>query len=349
MVLKRERLCKFNNNICLFYQSGANFKFIYTRYNEYVSYLDKLLETMSTFKSADIFNLLIGVFVQEEHHIHEEAINRNVEAFTNGLGQKKFMKVADYCFRYVLLCKHTSILTLNSILTRREFKNEHNNILQRHKLAQLIISLLIGVDDRAVEAFYVKNIVYIMSVIQEPLTSTSSKQLADWNLKADCLRLFQALFDRLPEENLQEDGAINDVWVKAKENRDSKKMAAKVMNAFKYIFSTALLPEGSAHDGRRGAQYLYNKSVFNAALSIALCVGKNPNQFFSLIRRDKGSETYIWDYLIDATQKIHLPTELDQPLVNTQLDELREKAGYSSERGERNIAYMNSVALTGSR
>jgi DNA-dependent protein kinase catalytic subunit len=56
---------------------------------------------MSTFKSVDIFNLLIGVFVQEEHHIHEAAIRRNVEDFTNGLGLRKFMEVAEYCFRYV--------------------------------------------------------------------------------------------------------------------------------------------------------------------------------------------------------------------------------------------------------
>jgi hypothetical protein len=67
-------------------------------------------------------------------------------------------------------------------------------MLQRRKLSQLIVSLLVGVDDRAVEAFYVKNIVDIMFVIQRDLITNPSKQIADWNEKADCLCLIKISF-----------------------------------------------------------------------------------------------------------------------------------------------------------
>jgi hypothetical protein len=63
--------------------------------------LDKLLDTMAKFKSAEIFNMLIGVFVQEEHHIHEEAIKKFLENFTVGLGLMTFTEVVDNCFTLV--------------------------------------------------------------------------------------------------------------------------------------------------------------------------------------------------------------------------------------------------------
>lgn len=53
---------------------------------------------MATFKCSEIFNLLTGVFVQEEHHIHEEAIKKYLKSFTVGLGLRRYMQVADYCF-----------------------------------------------------------------------------------------------------------------------------------------------------------------------------------------------------------------------------------------------------------
>lgn len=54
---------------------------------------------MATFKSSDIFNLLTGVFVQEENHIHGEAIRKYLKSFTIGLGLRHFMQVVEYCFR----------------------------------------------------------------------------------------------------------------------------------------------------------------------------------------------------------------------------------------------------------
>lgn len=83
--------------------SKENLNFIYVfflyRYNEIISYLDKLLDTMSKFKSVEIFNMLIGVFVQEQHHIHEEVIKKSLESFTVSIGLNKFLEVANMCFK----------------------------------------------------------------------------------------------------------------------------------------------------------------------------------------------------------------------------------------------------------
>lgn len=65
--------------------------------------------------------------------------------------------------------------------------------MQRRNLCELMISLTVGVDDRAVIAFYEKNIEYILATVQREIAS-SSKQLQDWVEKTDCLRLLQISF-----------------------------------------------------------------------------------------------------------------------------------------------------------
>lgn len=69
-------------------------------YNNYISTLDKLMGIMTTFKSVDMFKLLMVTFVQEKHHVHEEVIKKNISDFSKGLGLKSFLDITQNCFEY---------------------------------------------------------------------------------------------------------------------------------------------------------------------------------------------------------------------------------------------------------
>jgi hypothetical protein len=140
--------------------------------------------------------------------------------------------------------------------------------------------------------------------------------------------------------------AINQEWRKSNKNKDKKKLESAVIDSFVQMRKTPVLPIDNEN---RDAQLFYNRSLCNAAVSIAQCIGVIPKQFVFLFAKDSSYNSYIWDCVIDKYEKIHLPLELHKPLVKIRLNDLREKSGYSAEKEERNIAYMNSVALTGSR
>ncbi|RCH77999.1 hypothetical protein CU098_002551, partial [Rhizopus stolonifer] len=67
-------------------------------YNNYIPILDKLLDTMVTFKSVLIFKLLKGIIVREKHHIHEQAIRESIAKFAKNLGLFSFLEVSQSCF-----------------------------------------------------------------------------------------------------------------------------------------------------------------------------------------------------------------------------------------------------------
>jgi hypothetical protein len=56
---------------------------------------------MTTFKSVAMFKLLKVTFVQEEHHVHDEAIKKNIADFSKGLGLKSFLDITQDCFEFV--------------------------------------------------------------------------------------------------------------------------------------------------------------------------------------------------------------------------------------------------------
>lgn len=240
-------------------------------------------------------------------------------------------------------------------MPNREFKNEHNNIVQRHNLAELIISLSVGVNDRAVIEFYEKHIEDIMCVIQREPTSIPGKQVDDWSEKASCFRLIQALYDRLPKHYLSDQSnSVYTRWTTSAMNKAQGKARAKFTAAITHAFGSlrkiAIVPHVvGSDDGRRNAQFLYNRSVYNTTASMVLCIGTNTNQGNLFFLQDSVYHTYTWEFVIDTTQKIHLGIQLEKPLIKSRLNDLRVMSGFSGEKNERNIAYMSSVALSGSR
>lgn len=194
-----------------------------------------------------------------------------------------------------------------------------------------------------------------MSVIQRDLATNPNKQVDDWNEKSDCFRLIQALYDRLPKSYLSDQSnSIYDKWTTSTKNKAQEKARPKftsvITHAFGSLRKTPILPPALGNDnGRRNAQFLYNRSVYNATASMVLCIGTNKTQGNLFFLQDSVYNTYPWEYVIDTTQEIYLGIQLEKPLLKSRLDDLRSTSGYSAEKNERNIAYMASAALSGSR
>lgn len=122
------------------------------------------------------------------------------------------------------------------------------------------------------------------------------------------------------------------------------------MQAFGSLRNTPILPHLSGSDNeRRDSQFLYNRAVYNATASIVLCIAEKLPQASMFFLQDRIYNTYPWEYVIDTTEDIHLGIQLKKPMVKSKLDELKAMSGYSTERNEKNISYMASAGLSGSR
>ncbi|KAI8352478.1 hypothetical protein EDC96DRAFT_546617 [Choanephora cucurbitarum] len=293
-------------------------------YNEYVGVLDKLLDTMATFKSVMIFKLLKVTFVQEEKHIHEAAINKSIERFSRNLGLNSFLSISQDCFDL--------------------FKDDNYLLMHRRNLIELIIFLFANAEDNHIVAFFEKNISYILgfAVAAEDKTKFVINKPLDWGLRACCLRLIQVMYERLPKEHVDKDSRINQAWLKSPENTRKKIMHASVLGVFTYMRNSTSYEKPK--DGR--AEYFsYTQATVNAMIAALLRMSDKPGlyeQFFC-----KGTYSYIWDDIIDSTHKLHLVLELDQPMPKQRVKDLAIRAGHSTHDDETS-KYMSSIDLKGS-
>ncbi|RCI04461.1 hypothetical protein CU098_001246, partial [Rhizopus stolonifer] len=294
-------------------------------YNEYISVLDKLLNTMITFKSAMIFKLLKVTFIQEEHHIHEQVITSSVESFSKNLGLGSFLDITQSCFEL--------------------FKSNDYVLMHRKNLVELIISLFTNANDNHVIAFYERNISYILGAATavEDKTRVVVDKALDWGFRACCLRLVQVMYERLSKEDLDKGSRLNQAWLSSKENTRKKIMHASLLGVFTAMRNDTAMEKPV--EGRNEYFY-YNQATVNAMMAALLRMSDKPGlyeQFFC-----KGSYSYIWSDIIDTRDRIYLTLELDQPMPKKRIHDLSIKSGQQPLEIDQTKGYMASMDLIGS-
>ncbi|KAI7908116.1 uncharacterized protein BX663DRAFT_493038 [Cokeromyces recurvatus] len=282
-----------------------------TRYNEFITILDKLLETMTTFKSVVIFNLLLSTFAKLENHTHEEAIKRSLEKFSKTLGKKSFLEVTGSCLSI--------------------FKDENYLLQYRQSLLDVVIILLTNSDENNLVSFYERNISFIMGVVQKKLTDCIKDQPIELTIKS-CYK----------------NRPIDKIWLDSEENIEKRHLQSDIISTFTSMLRTASPSLNMEKSEHWNAQLKYNQAVFNTTAAFALLLADKENFYNSFFCEESRTNSYIWRKIIDITQPLSLKLELDQPLIKSKLEGIKSIMGYNANNEERNISYMSSIALTGS-
>ncbi|CEP16992.1 hypothetical protein [Parasitella parasitica] len=299
-------------------------------YNIIISTLDKLLVPMVTFKSVALFDLLKVTFIQETHHIHEEAIKASIQKFSQELGLNSFLSITQSLMEF--------------------FKNAEYNIEHRNNIAQVLLVLLNSANEGHVVEFFKRHLCYIMGFISNG-SHRDADSTDDLHMKANCLCFMQAYFNLISKNAIDINSSLDEIWTTSSENKDKKPVKAHILQTFKTLLNQMAHSLEELAEDRRNAILRYNQEAFNAFATYVLRASDNAKMYRALFtqmqRKPSGSFFYFWDELVDPTQPIYLEIQLSQPLVKKRL----EKSSISSRKFTKHASalyYMDSIDIMGS-
>jgi hypothetical protein len=164
---------------------------------------------------------------------------------------------------------------------------------------------------------------------------------------------FYVFYELLGREHVDKDGDLDKLWQNSAKNyhkpnqNKRNNIQSVIIDALVTLRKSGSFNDESLPKDRREAVLRYNRAVFNAAVALVLRVSDKAPFYNNLFGIQSGM--YVWNQIVDTTEPLNLKLELDQPLVKTRLEDLRAISGRKTGKKEQGIAYMASIALTGSR
>lgn len=154
---------------------------------------------------------------------------------------------------------------------------------------------------------------------------------------------------------MDKDSALNNSWRDSAENKvyvkgEKLTLSSELIHAYKEMRKDRTLSTLQASDWElREALLGYNQAVLNASLAFSLLASPKEAYFATVLGIQNGKP--IYDFIVDSTKQIYLKIQLDQPPVKVRLKELGSVSRRASDLDVKpqNIAYMASIALSGSR
>ncbi|KAI8973302.1 hypothetical protein BDF20DRAFT_642803 [Mycotypha africana] len=219
----------------------------------------------------------------------------------------------------------------------------------------MVITFLSSASEKFIMEFFKRNIVYIMKIIQQDLPYNASERITALHQKVGCLQMVKAFYELLPNDATKTGSELDTMWVDSNDNTAQQHKQREIKNTL-YTTFTSMREEPLASDLRKEAEddrkaiLCYNQAVLNAFIAFSLRFAVKEALFVKIFgKAGKFSRQYIWNSVVDVTHTICLKLELDQPLVKSRLQDLHAASGKLPSDDERNITYMASIALTGSR
>ncbi|KAI8145657.1 hypothetical protein BJV82DRAFT_554475 [Fennellomyces sp. T-0311] len=293
-------------------------------YNDYINALDKLLGIMSRFNTIWIFQILFPMFVQEANHIHSDAMRKHIGIFAKHLGPSEFKKTIDICFNL--------------------FKDTSQEMAWRQATINLIIWLFALVPEGHVIHFYVDNIRYIMSIVEEDLLRRGSDQeiIDDMEEKMCGFRLMQAMYEKLPAIDVH---GQNSEIVKAfvggiDQEGQGRKLTNELVKNAHNAKKRREAPE--SNPDIVDARLRYHRVAYNAITAAILRTQKAEKFFAGFLLRSNPNEP-LWENIVDTTVVFNLPAQLPKRMERIRLEEFKRRADTEKEEIEDEAKYMASI------
>ncbi|CAI2170936.1 4833_t:CDS:10 [Funneliformis geosporum] len=294
----------------------------YSKLNEYLSILDKMLKTTVRSGSVSLFKILIPTFCRENDHVYGEEFQQQISKFVSKLSRSKYVDTMDIAYRY--------------------FTNPTYISFQRIIIEMILSPPLLKGPKIFVLDFYKKHINEIINLLEhDKYPRNVEEKVYGLNEKAGSLTLLQISLNIKRSEIVQ--AYCQGRPLKAKE------LTKKVMEKAHRIKSKADR-DNTGNKLVSEANLRYRCEAYNALAAAILCTQNNPVYYKAFLFSEnllKGE--LLWENIIDIETSYQINVETNQSLFRTKVDDYRSRSGgFSKSNSLKNLAsqYLEDSSVT---
>ncbi|KAI8075324.1 hypothetical protein BC940DRAFT_249003 [Gongronella butleri] len=296
-------------------------------FNHTVLALEKLLSMMANFHSVLLFEILLPVLLQNHGSVYEAIVQPCLQKFASGLDASGAKTSFSLCFDQI----------------------KEGTLQQRLRAVELLLAMVPCVPREVMLAFFEANVVYMMDLIKEESNpfDDDDEKIAKFNAKTCCYKLLQALYELGSVRQLHSpESKVAAAWEKHIGNQNQGRMLTiKIVEFARRDVVKSFRTDNRTLDK---ARLQFQQAAFNALAVTIMRTQNNEKYYVGLLFSEKNDE-HVWRHIFDLSLPLNLEVQFKKPLLTSRLEDFRAKSGFrSTETNPSNVAYMQSIGLTGS-
>ncbi|EGC36942.1 DNA-dependent protein kinase subunit [Dictyostelium purpureum] len=255
-------------------------------YNEYVTCIERLLETLEITKNPIIIDILLHV-LKETDHSHVHYINLSIERTILTTNDSEAKEIFSHCFELFL---------------------NHNDELKITLIDKFCVPLISHMKEEILVQIFSHHLNSLMSIIQ-PLQpkylSDSQERKSSIIEKICCFHLIEALYQSLSTNIIKE--KINPYFYDKPDSKGTE-LTAAIMKAAHSAKSEKLTSDDRYVT--RSLCTMYHGAAFSALASVIIATQTKENflhVFFFKENKDKNE--YLWENIVDCDQQYNFESE----------------------------------------
>ncbi|KYQ91591.1 DNA-dependent protein kinase subunit [Tieghemostelium lacteum] len=250
-------------------------------YNEYISTVERFLETLEITKNPMMIDILLHILKEPDHH-HIGYINLSLERLIKSSNDDQCKSIFSHCFQIFL-------------------SNDYQDELKLILVQKFCLPIIRQLQESSIVEIFVKHMSELMSIIQ-PLTqkylSDSMERKSAIIEKIGCFYLIETLYQALPSQTIKD--RINPLFYN-KPDQKGTELTGAIMKAAHIAKSEKLTSDDKYVT--RSLCTTYHGSAFSALAAVIIST-QNKENFFHVFffKENKEKNEFIWENIIDLTK-----------------------------------------------
>ncbi|KAF2075899.1 hypothetical protein CYY_002790 [Polysphondylium violaceum] len=248
-------------------------------YNEYVTTIERFLETLEITKNPFMIDVLLHV-LKETDHSHIQFINLSIQKIISSTNDQQAKDLFSHCFQ---------------IFLSQDYQDE----LKITLIDKFCVPLIHHMKETVLVQLFCQNLTSFMSIIQ-PLTpkylSDSQERKSSIIEKICCFRLVEALYQSLSSTIIKD--TVNPYFYD-KPDAKGTELTAAIMKAAHSAKSEKLTSDDKFVT--RQLCTLYHSAAYCALASVILCTQTKENFFHVFFfKENKDKNEYLWENIVNT-------------------------------------------------
>jgi len=257
-------------------------------YNEYVTTIERFLETLEITKNTFMIDVLLHI-LKEADHSHIQFINLSINRIIAGTNDQQAKDIFTHCFQ---------------IFLSQDYQDE----LKITLIDKFCVPLIHHMKEQVLVQLFCQNLTSFMSIIQ-PLSpkylSDSKERKSSIIEKICCFRLVEALYQSLSSTIIKD--TVNPYFYD-KPDAKGTELTAAIMKAAHSAKSEKLTSDDKYVT--RQLCTLYHSAAYCALASVILCTQTKENFFHVFFfKENKDKNEYLWENIVNTEQEFKFEPE----------------------------------------
>ncbi|EFA79656.1 DNA-dependent protein kinase subunit [Heterostelium album PN500] len=287
-------------------------------YNEYITTIERFLNTLEITCNPMIIDTLLQV-LKEQDHSHITHINQSIERFIVRTNDSQAKEVFSHCFAMFM-------------------SNDYQDELKITLIDKFCVPLIGHMKQQVLIQLFAQHLSSLMSIIQ-PLApkylATAIERKSSVVEKICCFKLTQQFYESLPATVIRDQ--VNPYFTGDKHDAKGTELTAAIMKAA-HLAKSEKLATDEQHVTRVLATK-YHGAAYSALASV-VATTQTKETFFHVFffKENKEKNEYLWENIIDLEQQYNF-----EPETNFQISSQLSSAVANSQ--SRDLKYLSSQYL----